>query len=337
MKETQTPWGAIGAYLNNRSDKESEAIIKAWLKESPENIQLFKEIVDTKFVAQQKPSAYQPNTEQLWNELMGRIQPEEKKAKTIVLRYLKYTAVAVAVILAFVVGHQWTPSSKFAVEGGVSLSYSTLFTGPGQRSHIILPDSTKVWLNSGSELKYASDFNSKNRDVFITGECYFEVTKNAHRPFVVHASDLQVKVYGTHFNVKENVQHAQSEVTLVEGEVEVLNPDNKSLTYLKPGEQLTLKDHKYQVKTAKNPEALIAWTEGVLIFEDKPFGEVVEYLESWYGVSIHLEQALHSNHRYTFKVKTESFREVMNLISVITPIQYKIEGDQVFITQKKES
>lgn len=333
MKETQTPWEAIGAYLNDRSDKESEAIVKAWLKESPENIQQFKEIVDIRFLTQQKTVDYHPNTEKLWDELVERIQPFENKSKRFLLPYLKYTAIAAAIVLAFFVGQGRYFSHKAGVDS--SQLYSTLSTESGERSHMMLPDGTKVWLNTDSELKYASDFNQEHRDVYITGECYFEVTKDAHNPFIVHAKDLQVKVYGTHFNVKESSSTKQAEVTLVEGKVEVLSPENKSLSYLSPGEKLTLKGEKYQVEKENNPNALIAWTQGILTFEDQPFEEVVDYLENWYGVSIHLDQSLHNNHRYTFKVKTESLREVLDLISVITPIHYKIDGDNVFITSKR--
>lgn len=333
MKESQTPWEAIGAYLDNRSDKESEAIIKAWLKQSPANIQLFKEIVDTSYLTRQKPTAYQPDTEQLWAELMNRIQPSEKKPKTRILRYLKYPAVAAALIIAFLCGQLLTPTTEQQAE--LPLTYASLVTEAGQRSQMTLPDGTRVWLNADSELKYASNFNSQNRDVYISGECYFEVSKNPHKPFIVHANDLQVKVYGTHFNVRESARQQQSEVTLVEGKVEVLSPENQSLSYLAPGEKLTLRENRYSVKKEQNPLAQIAWTQGVLTFVDQPFEEVVEYLENWYGVSIQLDQALHNNHRYTFKVKTESLREVLELISVITPIRYKIDGEQVYISMKK--
>lgn len=335
MKETQTPWEAIGAYLNDRSDKKSEAIIKTWLKESPENIQLFKEIVDTKFLTEKKQAVYQPDAEKLWGELMTRIQPTRKKSKTVVLQYLKYTAIAAAVVLAFTIGKFWNPAVQISEEGIASADYATVITDAGQRSHMMLPDGTGVWLNSDSELKYESGFNDKNREVYIKGECYFEVAKNPKRPFIVHANDLQVKVYGTHFNVKESIKQKQSEVTLVEGKVEVLSPDNQSLSYLAPGEKLTMQGNKYSVKSAQNTDALIAWTRGILTFEDMPFEEVVDYLESWFGVAIHLDQALHDNHQYTFKVKTESLREVLELISVITPIQYKIDGEHVFIKSKE--
>lgn len=337
MKKSQTPWEAISAYLNNRSDKESEAIIKTWLKESPDNIHLLKEVVDTLQITHRNVEFYQPDKDKLWDELVGRIQPQStNKSKVIRLSILKYAAVAAVVAMAFLAGKFYNFNAN-QTDDATAGRFTSVETELGQRSHVVLPDGTKVWLNSGSEVKYAADFNSNTRDVYISGECYFEVTKNKHRPFVVHANDLQVKVYGTHFNVKENEKHGQAEVTLVEGKVEVLDKNNKSLTYLNPREQLTLKDQNYQVKVAENPDALIAWTEGILIFEDKPFEEVAEYLECWYGVSIKLGQDLHNNHRYTFKVKTESLREVLDLISVITPIQYKIEGEQVSINLKKES
>ncbi|RKD90683.1 FecR family protein [Mangrovibacterium diazotrophicum] len=333
MKKTQTPWEAIGAYLDNRSDKENEAIVKEWLKQSPKNVRQFKEIVDTRYLTQQKTDRYQPNTEKLWGELIERIQPVQKKSKRLLMPYLKYTAIAAAIVLAFLVGKIQHSGENANV--GLSQLYSTLSTEPGERSHMMLPDGTKVWLNTDSELKYASDFNQEHRDVYVTGECYFEVAKNARKPFVVHANDLQVKVYGTHFNVKESSKTKQSEVTLVEGKVEVLSPENKSLSYLSPGEKLTLKGDKYRIDKAENPKVLIAWTQGVLVFVDQPFEEVVSYLENWYGVTIQLDQSLHNNHRFTFKVKTESLREVLELISVITPIQYNIDGEKVFIKSKR--
>jgi len=337
MEENRIPWSEIGVYLRNRSDKEAEATIKAWLKESPDNVNLLKEIHDTHQITRKDIEFYQPNAEALWRELVGRIQaPQQSKVKSIQLSLLKYAAVAAVVAIAFLAGKFFNATETNSVSQNQN-SYAVVLTEPGQRSQIILPDSTKVWLNSGSQIKYASGYDSQNRDVYIKGECYFEVTKDVHKPFVVHGKDLQVKVYGTHFNVKENDAHEQSEVTLVEGKVEVLDTDSKSLAYLKPGEQLTLKGRNCQVNQANNPEALIAWTHGILVFEDMPFEQVVEYLESWYGVSINLAESLYSNYRYTFKLKTESLREVLDLISVITPIQYKIEGEQVYINSKKES
>lgn len=331
MNENQTPWEAIAAYLNDRMDKESEAKLKTWLAESEENIGLFKEIVNTQIMTRRVEGAYQPDEEKLWAELVSRIQVKKEKRKPVVSSILKYAAIAAAILGAFWVGQQF--SFETTEKQQVKLAYTTIFAEPGQRTHLLLPDSTKVWLNSGSELKYPSEFSQNQRDVYISGECYFEVTKNKHKPFIVHAKELNVKVFGTHFNVKENYKSGQSEVTLVEGKVQVLNAGNESLTFLEPGEHLILKGNQFKVEKESNPDALIAWTNGILSFSDKPFAEVVEYLENWYGVKIRLEKSLEKN-RYTFKVKTESLREMLYLISQFTPIDYEIEGDQVIIKRK---
>ncbi len=110
---------------------------------------------------------------------------------------------------------------------------------------------------------------------------------------------------------------------------------DKLISDLKPGQQLIYDDGKYYLQKAENLEALTAWPNNMLIFDNQPFEEVIHYLEKWYGVKIQLDHSLYYSHNYTFKVKTESLREVMELISVITPIQYHIEGEQVTIKYKK--
>lgn len=330
MKENRTPWEEIGAWLNDRSNTDAGAKVKAWLSESDENIQLFKEIVDTQLITRKNEGFYEPDQEKLWQELMDRIGKQPKKNILIFRSWLNYAAVAAAIVGAFFLGSLLT--SEDPVQSEAKLASTTVFAEPGQRTHLILPDSTKVWLNSGSKLSYSSDFE-RQRDVYISGECYFEVTKNKHKPFVVHATDLNVKVFGTQFNVKENSRKASSEVVLVEGKVEVLDVNSKSLAFLEPGEHLSLNDRHFQVKKETDPQTLIAWTKGVLAFTDKPFGEVATYLENWYGVQIHLDKSLETN-RYTFKVKTESLREMLYLISQFTPIDYQIDGEQVYIKRK---
>jgi len=103
-----------------------------------------------------------------------------------------------------------------------------------------------------------------------------------------------------------------------------------------PGQQLVYEKGIYHIQKAENMEALTAWLNNMLIFDNQPFEEVIHYLEKWYGVKIHLDRTLYYSHNYTFKVKTESLREVMELISVITPIEYHIEGEQITIKYKKK-
>jgi transmembrane sensor len=83
-------------------------------------------------------------------------------------------------------------------------------------------------------------------------------------------------------------------------------------------------------------EALTSWVNNILIFKNQPLNEVVSYLNGWYGVNIKFDQTLYNHHKYTFKVKTESLREVLELITIITPINYTIEGDQITIKYKSK-
>jgi ferric-dicitrate binding protein FerR (iron transport regulator) len=169
----------------------------------------------------------------------------------------------------------------------------------------------------------------------MKGECFFDVVKDPQHPFVVKGSKFKVKVFGTRFNVNEENSKNRADVTLVSGKVQVLSLQDKLISELNPGQQLVCRDGKCNLQQAENLEALTAWLNNMLIFDNQPFEEVIHYLEKWYGVKIQLDHELYYSHNYTFKVKTESLREVMELISVITPIEYKIEGEQVTIKYKK--
>lgn len=224
-------------------------------------------------------------------------------------------------------------------DGFFKQSQNTSFvkiTAPeGSKTQIVLPDSTHVWLNSGAELQYPVDFTVQNRQVTMKGECFFDVTKDPEHPFIVDGSKLRVKVYGTQFNVNEDRFTKGTDVTLISGKVEIYNQHNQLLSKLNPGEQLVYNNGLSQVQKTRNPEALTSWINNMLIFNNLPFEEVINYLEKWYGVTITLDRTLSYNYNYTFKVKTESLREVLELISFITPIEYRIEGEKVAIKYRQ--
>ena len=331
MESQNTPWEAISAYLKDQSDKQSELVVKEWLKASPDHVRLFNEILNIRQLTGTPVVSYEPQKEELWNELMRRISADSVPKVIVKQFWIRYIAVAAAIAIAFFAGNWFRLQPD---EASTSFStYTQVIAPAGQRTQMILPDSTLVWLNSGSELKYAGSFSGNSREVYIQGECYFEVAENKHKPFIVHAPDIQVKVYGTRFNLKENTK--ESVVSLFEGKVEVLNQQNESLSFLDPGQQLAAGSDGFQVSKLERADALIAWTKGMLVFENQPFEEVIAYLENWYGVKITLDRSLYKNHNYTFNVKTESMREVLDLISVITPIDYEIRGDQVAIKYKR--
>ncbi len=331
MQQKNIPWEAISAKLKNEADEIQLKQIQEWLDLSPENSVILTEISNTWALTRNRTEFYQPDMSINWQKLMARINYQPKQ-KAIQKLYFRWAAAAAILAVVFLAG---IGLGDALMKTKTTVSYTKIIAPEGNKTQIVLPDSTYVWLNSGSELQYPSDYSAQNRVVTMKGECFFDVVKDLAHPMVVTGSKFKVKVYGTRFNVNEHNQKNTADVTLVSGKVQVLSLQDKLISDLKPGEQLVLNDGKYYLQKAENLEALTAWLNNMLIFDNQPFEEVIHYLEKWYGVKIQLDNDLYYRHNYTFKVKTESLREVMELISVITPIQYNIEGEQVAIKYKK--
>ncbi|MDD4191866.1 MAG: DUF4974 domain-containing protein [Mangrovibacterium sp.] len=327
MTSENIPWNAIAAFFRNEADEEQLQQIRTWLKKSPDHPRLFREIADTWKLTQKEPAFYEPDSELLWEQLMLRIRIHPSTEKRL-YPGLKWVAAAAVVVLVFIAG-VWIGGNRRS--GTSPLFYTSVMAPSGSRTQIVLPDSTTVWLNSGASIRYPAVFQKSSRDVEITGECFFDVTKDPQRQFIVHAADFNVNVFGTSFNIRENRRNNQMEVALIEGNVRVFTKAGHPLTVLEPGEQFIYKEGKGLVTKIGNMEALTAWKNNMLIFEDEPFEKIVQTLEGWYGVKFEVDAAVLNNHRYTFRVKTESLKEVLELISVITPIAYTVAGEKVTV------
>jgi ferric-dicitrate binding protein FerR (iron transport regulator) len=330
-RQKDIPWEAIAAFLKQEADPQQKDAVENWLKASGENPALLREIASTWQLTRKKPHFYKPEEDLFWEKLVSRIG--QKHRKEVPFRhYYKWIAAAAVLILVFLsgiwLGKQFLPYETDTV-------YSSIVVPPGSRTQTILPDGTKVWLNSGAELRYPTSFSANTREVYTSGECYFEVAKDTKHRFVVHCSGLSVHVFGTTFNVNEKATTHETIISLIEGNVKVVDSNEQLLASLLPGKQLVFSEGRGIVREARNLSALTSWINNSLVFEDQPLQEVATFLEGWYGVKIRLEPGLlESTHRYTFKVKTESLREVLDMISVITPVTYKIEGGDVIIGYK---
>ncbi len=331
METQNIPWDAITAQLKDEANEEQLLEIKEWLDLSSENPVILSEIVNTWSITKQESQFYKPDMTINWEKLMQRIGHSQGR-KVRFRSFYKWAAAASILVLVFLAGLK---SGDIYLKKASTISFIRIIAPEGSKTQIVLPDSTRVWLNSGTVLQYPNNFSVQNRQVYMNGECFFDVTKDPKHPFVVEGSKFRVKVFGTRFNVNERTCTNEADVTLISGKVDVYSLNNKFLSKLDPGQQLVYSDGLSRVQKAQNPEALTSWINNMLIFDNQPFERVIFYLEKWYGVKIHLDRFLYHKYNYTFKVKTESLREVLQLISFITPIEYKIEGDQVFIKNKQ--
>ncbi len=199
----------------------------------------------------------------------------------------------------------------------------------GARIHFTLPDGTRGWLNSESSLSYPLVFRGKTREVTLEGEGYFEVAKNKKLPFVVNSEKLAVKVLGTSFNLNAYPDDDETEITLLSGTVEVLKADGRNLETLvkmKPGEQVRVRktDYRCEKKTVNDPYGYTAWKDGKLIFRNDPMEMVVKKLGRWYNVKFYLQEENLKDFRYHATFQYESLDEVLRLIKLTSPVDYRI-------------
>lgn len=216
-----------------------------------------------------------------------------------------------------------------------SPQYFTVFSEKGQKSRVYLPDGTIVWLNSDSRITYSSDFNQDNRHVKLDGEAYFDVQYHNGVKFTVETDVVNIVVQGTTFNVNAYQNDSTITASLNEGKITIENSgDNSLMASLRPDEQIMIRktEMNYSVTTC-DAGLNSLWTQNELKIEDASTAEMYRKIEHWYGVNIRLENA-NPDTRYGFTIKTESLREMLDLINKLTPITYTIRGKEVIITYK---
>ena len=206
----------------------------------------------------------------------------------------------------------------------------------GQKSVLLLSDGTKVWLNADSRLYYSKDLDQQAvREVFLEGEAYFDVAKDAHRPFLVHASAITIRVLGTAFNVKSYEEEETIETTLVHGKVSITkegDADDAGSLVLKPNQKAIFlkKNNSLNVEEVLT-DRTTAWRYDRLVFDETSFAEVIARLERWYNVAIHVDGDQNLKCKLTADIEKETLEEVLDLLVTSHQVTYSISGNEVFI------
>lgn len=212
---------------------------------------------------------------------------------------------------------------------------NTVSTPRGGQYQINLPDGTRVWLNAASELKFPLSFAGlKERRVSLTGEAYFEVKKNAAKPFIV-ASDRQVvQVLGTHFNVNSYKDDANTKTTLLEGAVKVqsLKGGSPGEAILKPGQQARIGNASSTISVATvDPLAEIAWKKGQFFFENEPIENIMKEVSRWYDVDIVYKDDFAGKTVWGSVTRYGNVSKVLSILELTGGIHFKIEGRRIIV------
>lgn len=215
----------------------------------------------------------------------------------------------------------------------VEMKYNTLKVPRGGEYFLVLSDSTKVWLNSETTLRFPVQFASHIRNVELTGEAYFEVTGNEEIPFTVTSGNQQIKVLGTQFNVSSYPDNQNIYTTLVEGKVEISLSDNpETRLTLKPNEQSLLSRNNQIIKRNVDVAQYIAWKEGRFAFRDQMLEDIMKTLSKWYDVEVTFSNEEQKKLRFTGNLERYAdFNSILEQIERTNEVEFEITNNLITI------
>lgn len=229
-------------------------------------------------------------------------------------------------------GNSLEYSSKNALS--TEIKYNTLKIPRGGEYFLILSDSTKVWLNSETTLRFPVQFAADVRSVELTGEAYFEVMKNTKIPFIVNSVNQSIKVLGTQFNVSSYPENQNIYTTLVEGNVEVSMSNNPQIKLtLKPNEQSVLNSNSNQIqKRTVDVNQYVAWKDGRFVFSGQPLVEIMGTLSKWYDVQVVFSNEKDKKLMFTGNLERYAdFGEILAKIEKTNEVSFVIENNTITI------
>lgn len=354
MEDRENIWEIISREIAGEATPEEDVLFEKWLNEDS-NRQVFESLSNIRMANFKKNS--QTESKKVFADIQHRIALRNKRIRLYALTGIA----AAAALLLFVVNiflkdAPLTPTVQALVE----------VTSPiGSRASVVLEDGTKAWLNAGTNLSYPKDYGENNRDVFLKGEAYFEVTKNMEIPFVVHANGVNITALGTTFNVKAYVEEENVETTLTEGSVKVeyadewygnesviLQPNQKAVC--KIGQNIQVSDLKdvntiqtekesdiqskniVIVEPVEDSRVYTSWKDSKWVFKHEKLGNLSRKLERRYGVTIVFEEEGIKNHIVSGTFLDEDLTQALETLKLIAPIQYQIDHKTVFLKEDKK-
>lgn len=288
------------------------------------------------------------------------LEESEIETEPVSKRWFTFNKIALAAVIVICMMGGWMllSSKKSSDKELYADKIREIETRKGTRTKIKLPDGSDVWLNAGSKLNYDKSFDGNLREVYLTGEAYFDVVRNEEKPFIIHTSRINVRVLGTQFNVKAYEEDKTTETSLIKGSVEVFLKNDPSKKYLlKPNQKLVLSNESLRVKEKPagdvvnnqltfNPRAEItelnylsdtktdvesSWTRNILSFEDELFSEVAKKMERWYDVTIQFKNKRWEREYMSGSFEQESLEQAMKALKYTTGFNFKIEGKVITI------
>jgi ferric-dicitrate binding protein FerR (iron transport regulator) len=246
-------------------------------------------------------------------------------------RWMRYAAAVVLCVSIGLATHFYTRRSY---QGNTAKTSLVVSAEKGQRANVTLPDGTRVWLNSHSQITYPGDYGVKARCLTLTGEAYFEVAKDSTRRFVVTAGEMTVEATGTSFNIKAYQEDAEVVTTLFTGSVRTAVGSTE--VALTPGQYLSFNRSSRKL-TSGYPENISytsMWRKNELAFESVSLEKIAVMLDRMYNVEVVFTSDKVRKYCFSGVIKNNSLDNVIEIISLTAPITYESKGDTIRISEK---
>ncbi|MBC8004452.1 MAG: FecR family protein [Verrucomicrobia bacterium] len=315
----------IEKHLSGDSSEPEQKVLLDWIRQD-KHLAEFQEVKKEwkdQVIQEPIPSKHQESWNNIQNNLLDRMQLNLQRTERR-LSFFRYAAILVVLISIPSILYFYSQSNTTR-----SLIYTTVSADFGQISKVLLPDSTVIWINSGSTIRYNNLFATSNRDIDLTGEAFFKVHKNKDLPLVVSSEDLRVKVLGTEFSVVSYPKENEIQVILEEGKVELTSVTHSSFAHeMKPGELAIFNKLRKDLTISNvNTDLYTSWKDGIINIYNLPLSEVIVKLERRYNQKFVVDSSI-KDLPYTFTIKNENLNSILSLMEKITPVDV-VQHDNV--------
>ncbi len=236
----------------------------------------------------------------------------------------KYAAVFL-ILVSLTVGY------FFGINKNLSFSdrYTTISCAYGDKTSLVLPDSSKVWLNSGSTLRFNNDFQGTKRQIYLDGEAYFSVKKDKNKPFNVKTKNTEVEVLGTEFNLKSYPEENEIAATLISGKITFTDGQKETMLYPDQKMVYNTQTKERQIYRLSDSYPEFEWKDGRLVFRNETLKSLELKLERWFDVDITFGDEDVKNRRFTGILERESILEALFYFRFSKYVDYKINGNEI--------
>lgn len=308
--------------ISGEITSEDQHVLDEWLLDKPENKRYYQELHNIYAQAEKNETKKIPKIDVSleWEKFRNSVDLESLHQKSSA----PWLRVAASIVLVASLGYiLWFNAFKSNDVNVIAQTWGEVVT---------LPDNSTITLNKGASLTYPKTFSKDNRIVSLSGEAFFEVTRNETKPFIVNLSQSNVEVLGTSFNINTNDDNKEIEVVVNTGKVRFSNASISESVILTKGEKGTLmKNNNMISKSFNNDVNVLAWKTRKIVFNDMELDKVIKTINSLYDAQISFSTDIGVNCNVTVSFENQSLEAVLSVLKLTLNLEYKKSGDVIEI------